>query len=131
MFPVFRTITGSRSLLWVVCLGDTVASTGGCNCAKCVLKRQESWEMSTRMNISRHWRVTGGREKLTHACAPSLGQCGWGHCSLWRWGSAGVTPTILRIHSVCSKEFPAQTSVCAFSLTHVLAVCKDTRASSV
>lgn len=46
-------------------------------------------------------------------------------------GEGRCHPHHSQIHSVCSKEFPAQTSLCAFSLTHVLAVCKDIRASSV
>lgn len=52
---------------WTVCLGDAVASMGSCNCAKCILKGQELWEMSRPMNITGGRRLSGqlGRSGLS------------------------------------------------------------------
>lgn len=83
-----------RSLLWgalfwqevgreMDCVpGGCCGIMGGCNCAKCIFKRQESWEMSRSVNITGGSRLCGqlGEERRGLNFCPVFGLV---RCSFW------------------------------------------------
>lgn len=69
---------------WTLCLGDAVASVGSWSCARCILKRQELWEMTRPMNITGGRRLSGqlgeGGSRLSFC--PVTGTLAW-HIALF------------------------------------------------